>query len=436
MPVAAPRRRADGDEHGVGAGDRARQIGGERKPPRRCVAGDQRCRARARRSASRRCSSRAILARVLVDAGDLDAELGKARARDQPDIPGSDHRDAHFLVRSSRECSTERQPARLIPDRLTPSAPAYSARTIRPAPPRGKPPRPQQHRMPEEPAQIIRYDAIIMQSIVQSGRAACRKRCWSPAGRAISARTPARRWPRPASVRSSTTICRAGVARRCAGGRSSRATSPTAPGSAAPSPSIGWRRSCISPPMPMSASRWPIRRSITATISAARLSLLEAMRDAGVGEIVFSSTCATYGIPDARADRRERAAAPGQSLWRNQARDRAGACTGTARPTACARSRLRYFNAAGADPDGEIGECHEPETHLVPLVLQAALGQRPQIEIYGTDYPTPDGTAIRDYVHVHDLAIAHLRALEHLRAGRRQHRASISAPAAAIRCAR
>src|SRR5262249_1064352 len=78
---------------------------------------------------------------------------------------------------------------------------------------------------------------------------------------------------------------------------------------------------------------------------------------------------------------------------------------------------LRYFNAAGADPGGEIGECHEPETHLIPLVLQAALGQRSHVEIYGVDYPTADGTAIRDYIHVEDLAEADLRALERLSAG-------------------
>src|SRR5262249_32719298 len=79
---------------------------------------------------------------------------------------------------------------------------------------------------------------------------------------------------------------------------------------------------------------------------------------------------------------------------------------------------LRYFNASGADPEGEIGELHEPETHLVPLVVEAALGRRQQVEIYGIDYQTPDGTAIRDYIHVQDLAEAHLRALEHLGAGR------------------
>jgi UDP-arabinose 4-epimerase len=78
---------------------------------------------------------------------------------------------------------------------------------------------------------------------------------------------------------------------------------------------------------------------------------------------------------------------------------------------------LRYFNAAGADPEGEIGEDHEPETHLIPLVLRAALGQGQPVEIYGTDYPTPDGTAIRDYIHVTDLADAHVRALADLAAG-------------------
>src|SRR5438067_1479174 len=79
---------------------------------------------------------------------------------------------------------------------------------------------------------------------------------------------------------------------------------------------------------------------------------------------------------------------------------------------------LRYFNAAGASPDGTIGEDHDPETHLIPLVLQAVLGQRPHIEVYGTDYPTPDGTCVRDYIHVDDLAEAHLLALERLEPGK------------------
>ena len=79
--------------------------------------------------------------------------------------------------------------------------------------------------------------------------------------------------------------------------------------------------------------------------------------------------------------------------------------------------RLRYFNAAGADPDGRYGEDHRPETHLVPLVIDAALGRRPELEVYGNDYPTPDGTCLRDYVHVTDLADAHLLALDRLERG-------------------
>ncbi len=78
---------------------------------------------------------------------------------------------------------------------------------------------------------------------------------------------------------------------------------------------------------------------------------------------------------------------------------------------------LRYFNAAGADLDARIGEAHDPESHLIPLTVQAALGLRPKIEIFGTDHPTPDGTCIRDYIHVEDLASAHLAALDHLRRG-------------------
>jgi UDP-glucose 4-epimerase len=78
---------------------------------------------------------------------------------------------------------------------------------------------------------------------------------------------------------------------------------------------------------------------------------------------------------------------------------------------------LRYFNAAGADPEGELGEEHDPETHLIPLVIRAALGRNPHVEVYGTDYPTPDGTAVRDYIHIADLADAHLKALEYLARG-------------------
>jgi UDP-arabinose 4-epimerase len=145
------------------------------------------------------------------------------------------------------------------------------------------------------------------------------------------------------------------------------------------------------------------------------LSLLEAMRKTGVDKIVFSSTCATYGIPDNVPIRETAPQLPVNPYGETKlAIERALHWYGEAY-----RLRwisLRYFNAAGADPDGEIGEQHQPETHLIPLVLEAALGRRPQIDIYGSDYPTPDGTAIRDYIHVQDLGEAHLRALEFLEA--------------------
>src|SRR6516225_3379439 len=147
------------------------------------------------------------------------------------------------------------------------------------------------------------------------------------------------------------------------------------------------------------------------------LSLLEAMQEVGVGEIVFSSTCATYGTPAGTPIRESAPQRPVNPYGETKlAIERALHWYGEA--YGMRSVALRYFNAAGADSEGEIGECHEPETHLIPLVLEAALGLRPQIDIYGTDYPTPDGTAIRDYVHVEDLAEAHLRALEHLCAGR------------------
>lgn len=146
------------------------------------------------------------------------------------------------------------------------------------------------------------------------------------------------------------------------------------------------------------------------------LSLLEAMRDAGVDKIVFSSTCATYGTPASVPICETAPQLPVNPYGETKlAIERALHWYGQAYQLRWVS--LRYFNAAGADPDGEIGECHEPETHLIPLVLEAALGRRRHIEIYGTDYPTADGTAIRDYIHVEDLAQAHLRALQHLEAG-------------------
>ncbi len=146
------------------------------------------------------------------------------------------------------------------------------------------------------------------------------------------------------------------------------------------------------------------------------LALLGAMRDMKVETIVFSSTCTVYGIPEAVPIRETAAKAPLNPYGDTKlAIERA--LHWYAGAYGMRYAALRYFNAAGADPDGEIGEDHEPETHLIPLVLRAALGRGEPLEIYGTDYPTRDGTAIRDYVHVSDLAEAHVSALGHLAAG-------------------
>ena len=149
---------------------------------------------------------------------------------------------------------------------------------------------------------------------------------------------------------------------------------------------------------------------------AGSLCLFEAMRESGIERVVFSSTCATYGLPDSVPIKETAAQLPISPYGETKlAIERALHWYGEA--YGLRSVSLRYFNAAGADPEGEIGECHAPETHLVPLALQAALGRRPPLDVYGTDYPTPDGTAIRDYIHVVDLAAAHLRALEHLLEG-------------------
>jgi UDP-glucose-4-epimerase GalE len=146
------------------------------------------------------------------------------------------------------------------------------------------------------------------------------------------------------------------------------------------------------------------------------LSLLEEMRRATVDRIVFSSTCATYGVPEANPIGESTLQRPVNPYGETKlAVERALHWYGEA--YGLRHVALRYFNAAGADPDGEIGEDHEPETHLIPLVLQAALGLGPPIRIFGTDYPTADGTAVRDYIHVSDLAEAHVRALDYLLRG-------------------
>jgi len=144
--------------------------------------------------------------------------------------------------------------------------------------------------------------------------------------------------------------------------------------------------------------------------------LLDAMREAAVGAIVFSSTCATYGDPLRVPIDEKHPQAPVNAYGESKLMvERALAWS--ARAHGLRYAALRYFNACGADPDGETGENHDPETHLIPLVLRAALGLHRQIDIYGTDYPTPDGTAVRDYIHVQDLAEAHVKAIAHLLAG-------------------
>jgi UDP-glucose-4-epimerase GalE len=146
------------------------------------------------------------------------------------------------------------------------------------------------------------------------------------------------------------------------------------------------------------------------------LRLLEAMLATGIEYLVFSSTCAVYGEPDATPLTENVACRPVNPYGASKV-----ACEAMMDDFDKAHGirsvRLRYFNAAGADPDGQIGERHDPETHLVPLVIEAALGRRPKLEVFGSDYRTPDGTAVRDYVHVADIASAHLAALNFLLEG-------------------
>ncbi len=146
------------------------------------------------------------------------------------------------------------------------------------------------------------------------------------------------------------------------------------------------------------------------------LNLLRVMRSRGCRRIIFSSTCATYGEPERVPITEDMPQAPINPYGATKLmverifKDYAAAY-------GLQFAVLRYFNAAGADPDGEIGESHDPETHIIPLVLDAASGARSDIKVFGTDYPTPDGSCVRDYIHVTDLADAHVRALEYLSRG-------------------
>ena len=146
------------------------------------------------------------------------------------------------------------------------------------------------------------------------------------------------------------------------------------------------------------------------------LSVLNTVLDAGKNTVIFSSTCAVYGSPAKMPITEDAPRFPinpyGVSkMFFEQALEAYGAAYGLR------YASLRYFNAAGADENGDIGECHEPEPHLIPLALRAAAGFGPELQVYGADYPTPDGTCIRDYTHVVDLAEAHVKALQHLLAG-------------------
>ncbi len=143
------------------------------------------------------------------------------------------------------------------------------------------------------------------------------------------------------------------------------------------------------------------------------VTLLEAMVKGGVAFAVFSSTCAIYGTPETVPITEQERYAPvspygASKMMAERVFEDMGRAHGLRHVA------LRYFNAAGADEGGCIGEQHNPETHLIPLVLKTVLGERQGLDIYGTDYPTPDGTAVRDYIHVTDLASAHVAALDHL----------------------
>jgi UDP-glucose 4-epimerase len=147
------------------------------------------------------------------------------------------------------------------------------------------------------------------------------------------------------------------------------------------------------------------------------LNMLHTAMDNGVGKVIFSSTCSVYGAPEESPIKEDTLKQPCNpygvtKLTLEHALDAYEQAYGLHYVA------LRYFNAAGADESGEIGELHRPETHLIPACLTAILGERKELEVFGDDYPTPDGTCIRDYIHVNDLAEAHVLALKHLEKGK------------------
>ncbi|MFO0864447.1 MAG: UDP-glucose 4-epimerase GalE [Gemmataceae bacterium] len=148
----------------------------------------------------------------------------------------------------------------------------------------------------------------------------------------------------------------------------------------------------------------------------ATINLLELLRRHGIQKFVFSSTCATYGTPDKVPIVEETPQNPINPYGRSKLMVEM-ALEDYRTAYGLGYAALRYFNASGCRPDGTLGEDHDPETHLIPIAIQAAMGQRKNLQIFGTDYPTDDGTCIRDYIHVDDLAEAHLLALENLKPG-------------------
>ncbi|HEV2620741.1 MAG TPA: UDP-glucose 4-epimerase GalE [Frateuria sp.] len=143
------------------------------------------------------------------------------------------------------------------------------------------------------------------------------------------------------------------------------------------------------------------------------LSLLDAVRTAGVGRFIFSSTAAVYGVPEQDLIEEHHPTRPINPYGASKLMVERMLADAASAYGLCSVA-LRYFNAAGADPEGELGESHRPETHLIPNVLQSALGQATQLQVFGTDYDTVDGSCVRDYIHVADLAEAHLKALAFL----------------------
>jgi UDP-glucose 4-epimerase len=147
--------------------------------------------------------------------------------------------------------------------------------------------------------------------------------------------------------------------------------------------------------------------------SAATIHLLNAMNSAGVSKFVFSSTCATFGVPAKLPISEDMPQAPINPYGQTKL-DVENTLRSLANVRRISFAVFRYFNAAGASEDGTIGEDHDPETHLIPVAIDAAIGKRPSIELFGTDYPTPDGTCLRDYVHVDDLSRAHIAVFDRL----------------------